>query len=98
MIADISGYTRFMNVHRLSLSHAQDVVAQLLDSVIGAAGGLFEVAKLEGDAVFLYAKIPAGKEPDLEPFTRRVRQIRESFLARRQRLSIYRLCNCDGCI
>jgi class 3 adenylate cyclase len=36
LIADIAGYTRFMKLHRWSLVHAQDIVAQLLEAVIDA--------------------------------------------------------------
>jgi hypothetical protein len=97
VIADIGGYTRFMNLHRTSLGHAQELVGKLLEAVIRAAKGQFEVAKLEGDAVFLYAKIPSGKEPDLEPFTHRVRMIRQRFLEAQQELNGNRICSCDGC-
>jgi hypothetical protein len=97
VIADIGGYTRFMNLHRTSLGHAQELVGKLLEAVIRASKGQFEVAKLEGDAVFLYARIPTGKEPDLEPFTQRVRLIRQKFLEVQQALNTNRLCTCDGC-
>ncbi len=40
IIADISGYTRFMRFRRMSLAHAQDMVARLLEAVIDAARGL----------------------------------------------------------
>ena len=49
LIADIGGYTRFMSVHRVNLAHAQDVVAQLLESVIDGAGRALGLAQLEGD-------------------------------------------------
>jgi hypothetical protein len=97
VIADIGGYTRFMNLHRTSLGHAQELVGKLLEAVIRASKGRFEVAKLEGDAVFLFARIPAWKEPDLEPFTERVRLIRQKFLEVQRSLNTNRLCTCDGC-
>ena len=34
VIADIGGYTRFMKLHRVSLAHAQTVIAMLLEAVI----------------------------------------------------------------
>lgn len=40
VIADIGGYTPFMRLHRMSLAHAQDVVARLLEAMIDAAPGL----------------------------------------------------------
>lgn len=98
LIADIGGYTRFMNLHRLSLAHAQEVVARLLSAVIAAAEGAFDVAKLEGDAVFLYARVPASREPDVVRFAHSVREIRQAFLSELQDMSINRVCTCDGCV
>ncbi|MBI4459764.1 MAG: DUF2652 domain-containing protein [Acidobacteria bacterium] len=56
LIADISGYTRFMKEHRLSLAHAQEIVARLLESIIDASKDDLALAKLEGDAVFSHSR------------------------------------------
>lgn len=99
LIADIGGYTKFMTVHRINLAHAQDVVARLLEAVIDAAGGKLELAKLEGDAAFFWAKLPDAPAPgELDAFGRRVLDIRRAFLARRADLDVNRLCTCDGCV
>ena len=37
LIADICGYTRFMKFHRSSLAHAQEIIAQLLETIIHTA-------------------------------------------------------------
>ena len=97
LIADIGGYTRFMKVHRVNLSHAQYVVAQLLEAVIDAAEPRFKLAKLEGDAAFFYALVKKG-EPDLASLAEQVAAIRRDFLRRRHELEIDRLCSCDGCV
>src|ERR1700751_4411331 len=55
LIADISGYTKFLRLHRLSTSHAQMVITELLESVIDAAMSPLKVCEVEGDAVFFYA-------------------------------------------
>ena len=96
LIADIGGYTRFMSVHRVNLTHAQTVVAQLLEAILDAAGP-FKLAKLEGDAAFLYAKVPDG-EADLSSVSQQVARIRRAFLERRHSLEIDRLCSCDACV
>lgn len=98
LIADIGGYTRFMRVHRINLSHAQYVVAQLLEAVIDAASPAFKLAKLEGDAAFFYALGADGGEPDLASLGERVAQIRQAFVTRRREIEIDRVCNCDGCV
>src|SRR5690349_9778245 len=98
LIADIGGYTRFMKVHRINLSHAQYVVAQLLEAVIDAAEPRFKLAKLEGDAAFFYALVGKGADPDLASLGERVAEIRRAFVTRRRELEIDRLCSCDGCV
>ena len=40
LIADIAGYTRFMEFHRTDLAHAQDIVARLLEAMIDASSAL----------------------------------------------------------
>jgi hypothetical protein len=54
MIADISGYTRFVTSNSGALVHAQIVITELLRAVMREARLPFQVAKLEGDAVFFY--------------------------------------------
>lgn len=99
LIADIGGYTKFMTVHRVNLAHAQEVVAQLLEAVIDAAGRKLELAKLEGDAAFFWARLPdPPKEGELEALGQRVLEVRQAFLARRADLDVNRLCTCDGCV
>lgn len=95
LIADIGGYTRFMTVHRINLSHAQYVVAQLLEAVIDAAGSRLKLSKLEGDAAFFYGDL--DKDGDATEYASLVSDIRRAFVARRNELTVDRLCNCDGC-
>ncbi len=54
MIADISGYTRFMVSNARSLTHSQTIIAELIQTIIEQVEVPLEIAKLEGDAVFLY--------------------------------------------
>ncbi len=98
VIADIGGYTRFMRVHRINLAHAQYIVAQLLEALIDAGEPHLQLAKLEGDAAFFYAKLPdRPKEDELASFSGRVAQLRRGFLARRMEIESNRMCTCDGC-
>jgi hypothetical protein len=52
LIADISGYTSFLA--GAELDHAQDVLADLVGTVVGSLRPTFRLAKLEGDAAFVY--------------------------------------------
>ncbi len=53
VIADISGYTGFLA--GAELDHAQDILADLMATVVAAFRPTFKLAKLEGDAAFVYA-------------------------------------------
>ena len=52
-IADISGYTSFLA--GVELDHAQDITADLMDTVVKGLRPPFRLAKFEGDAAFVYA-------------------------------------------
>jgi hypothetical protein len=53
VIADISGYTKFLAV--AELEHAQDIIADFMGTMVESLRPLFRLAKFEGDAAFLYA-------------------------------------------
>jgi hypothetical protein len=57
LIADISGYTSYLA--GVELDHAQDIMADLVGTIVTALRPTFRLAKLEGDAAFTYA--PADK-------------------------------------
>jgi hypothetical protein len=92
LIADIGGYTNYMQWNRLHLAHAQLTVASLLESVIDAGKGL-KLAKLEGDAAFFWA--PGGNAKVL--VCERLSDMRRSFLARRERMKKDIACECASC-
>jgi Protein of unknown function (DUF2652) len=92
LIADIGGYTRYMHWNRMHLAHAQLTVAALLESVIDAGKGL-KLAKLEGDAAFFWA--PGGNAKVL--VGDRLSRMRQSFLARRERIKKDSICDCASC-
>ena len=56
LIADISGYTRFLASSELE--HAQDSLRSLLNLIIEHTRAPLVISRLEGDAVISYA--PAG--------------------------------------
>jgi class 3 adenylate cyclase len=94
LIADIGGYTRFMKYHAASLIHAQEIVGQLLESVIAAATPALRLAKIEGDAAFFYA--PIGRKPP-DWLAARSDAIYGAFHARLADIAQNNLCPCDGC-
>lgn len=52
-IADISGYSSYLA--GVELDHAQDILADLMSTVVKAFRPSFKLSKLEGDAAFVYA-------------------------------------------
>lgn len=92
IIADIGGYTHYMQWNRTHLAHAQLTVAGLLESVIDAGRGL-KLAKLEGDAAFFWA--PDGDAKVL--VCDRLSRMREAFIARRERFKKDLACECASC-
>jgi hypothetical protein len=52
-IADISGYTGFLAA--VEPEHAQDIVADFMDTVVKGLRPPYRLAKFEGDAAFVYA-------------------------------------------
>jgi hypothetical protein len=59
MIADISGYTKYMLSNQIDLVHAQVVINELISTIIKQVEIPLEISKLEGDAVFFFAERPS---------------------------------------
>ncbi|PIW98742.1 MAG: hypothetical protein COZ80_09015 [Ignavibacteria bacterium CG_4_8_14_3_um_filter_37_9] len=55
LIADISGYTNFMLANRKTISKSHKIIIELIKAIIEHIELPLEVAKIEGDAVFLFA-------------------------------------------
>src|ERR1700743_3665751 len=83
-IADISGYTHFLA--SVELDHAQDIIADFMDTVVKGLRPPFRLAKFEGDAAFVYAlaeKVDGSQLQDAIEgayfkFRRRLRDVRKA--------------------
>jgi len=92
VIADISGYTSFLA--GVELDHAQDIIADVMDTVLRCLRPPFRLAKFEGDAAFVYAvtdKVDGSLLQDaIESayfaFRKRLRNIKQSTS-----------CDCNAC-
>jgi uncharacterized protein YndB with AHSA1/START domain len=92
-IADITGYTRFLA--GAELDHAQDILADLTNTVVTSLRPTLRLAKLEGDAVFVYVITEAVDGPVLQD------TIESSYFAFRRRLRDIRQassCECNACV
>jgi class 3 adenylate cyclase len=61
LIADISGYTGYLA--DVELDHAQDILADLVGAVVSALRPDFRLAKLEGDAAFMFMSAKTADSP-----------------------------------
>jgi hypothetical protein len=58
ILADISGYTKFMLASQVALIHGQQVITALIEAILAEVAIPLEVKEVEGDAVFLYSVRP----------------------------------------
>jgi class 3 adenylate cyclase len=96
LIADIGGYTEYMQFHRTLLGHAEAATTRLLKRVVDAAGD-FDLIEIEGDAAFLSrAADPLDGEAMLAVITDAVVAMHRAFHVER-RLVELNLCPCESC-
>ena len=58
-----SDYTRYMTANAKTLAHSQTIITELVKAIIRQIELPLEVAKLEGDAVFLFCRKKNGLKP-----------------------------------
>lgn len=98
VIADIGGYTRFIKFHKTALLHAQEVVSQLLETIIDRASFPLTLNKLEGDAALLYAEMGDAETAAARDVAEQVTAFFSAFHAKSKELSGSRAnCPCDAC-
>jgi len=92
VIADISGYTSYLA--GAELDHAQDILADLMTTVVGALRPNFRLAKLEGDAAFAYM---LADRIDGSQLLDTVERIYFAFRRRLRDIAQATACECNAC-
>lgn len=92
-LADISGYTSYLA--GVELEHAQAILADLLETIIGSMKPVLTVAKLEGDAVFAYAL--EARLPRSEMLLDLVEATYAAFSRQRESAQRHATCTCAAC-
>lgn len=99
LVADVSGYTRYMLENRTAALHSQGIMTDLLEAVIRQVEIPLEVSKLEGDAVFMYAE--RREAADWETICRslgsRLTVFVDAFDAKLAELAATLVCPCAAC-
>jgi uncharacterized protein YndB with AHSA1/START domain len=93
LIADISGYTSYLA--GVELDHAQDILADLMGTVVTSLRPTFRLAKLEGDAAFTFA--PADKV-DGSLLLDTIERCYFGFRRRRRDVRQATSCECNACV
>ncbi|UCH49885.1 MAG: DUF2652 domain-containing protein [Betaproteobacteria bacterium] len=60
VLADISGYTKFMVENQMSAVHGQQCITYLIETLIREIDLPLRLQEIEGDALFLYAEDPGS--------------------------------------
>jgi hypothetical protein len=93
LIADISGYTGYLA--DVELEHAQDILADLIGAVVSALRPNFRLAKLEGDAAFMYM---TAEKIDGSMLLDTIERCYFGFRRRRRDVRQATSCPCNACI
>lgn len=100
IIADIGGYTRYMTANAKTLAHSQVIITELIQAIVREIALPLEIAKLEGDAVFLFCR----KSPEALQWMAMRAEISRSLLdffrlfqKRLNELSQSNHCTCHAC-
>ena len=92
LIADISGYTAYLS--SVELDHAQDILADLIGTVVGSLQPNFRLAKLEGDAAFTFQP---GERVDGSMLLDTIERCYFEFRRRRRDVRQASSCDCGAC-
>ena len=93
VIADISGYTSFLT--STEIEHAQDIIADFMETVVKALRPPFRLAKFEGDAAFVYA---VAEKVDGSLLQDTIEQAYFKFRRRLRDVKQASACECKACI
>lgn len=92
LLPDISGFTRFLK--STEISHSRHIIEELITILVQKTKGSFQIAEVEGDALFLYqdtSKLSASVLYDV---------VKKTYIAFHEHLVNYdhlRICNCGAC-
>lgn len=92
LIADISGYTGYLA--DVELDHAQDILADLIGTVVSVLRPAYRLAKLEGDAAFTFA---IGASIDGSMLLDTIERCYFGFRRRRRDVRQATSCECNAC-
>jgi Protein of unknown function (DUF2652)/Polyketide cyclase / dehydrase and lipid transport len=93
LLTDISGYTGYLA--GVELDHAQDILADLMGTIVNALRPGFRLAKLEGDAAFMFA---ITEKLDGSLLLDTIERCYFGFRRRRRDVRQATSCDCNACV
>ena len=96
VLADISGYTKFMRANATTLRHANYIISELLAAVIRQTRPPMRADKLEGDAALFVAPLTATGDTD-QVVRRSIAGFFNAFDRRLAELMAENTCPCESC-
>ncbi|HEX4044036.1 MAG TPA: DUF2652 domain-containing protein [Gammaproteobacteria bacterium] len=102
VIADISGYTQFIQQYKKSLLHAEMLISELINAIIHTSKKPLTVNKLEGDAVLFVSQMDSKETTVTVDLSKNIVNQAETFFKafkhKQNQLIASNLCDCDACI
>src|SRR5919107_2288578 len=96
LMADIGGYTEYMQFHRSMLGHAEAATSRMLEKVVKAARD-FDLIEIEGDAAFLSREVDGLDGPAaLATVTQAAVAMHRAFHEQRRLIEL-NMCPCGSC-
>lgn len=97
ILVDISGYTRFIRLHKISLLHAEKIVDLLMESILEQVKQPVIAHEILGDAISLYA-VDESKSGQADEIYTQLENYFDAFRVREARLiSECNICACEAC-
>lgn len=101
VLADISGYTRFMTSNQKSLAHSQIIISELINTLLKEVDLPLNLIKLEGDAIFLYAAKTGSKaewSDNRHKISEKLLSFFKVFSHKVIELTKHSICMCGACV
>lgn len=97
VLVDISGYTKFVKLHKISLIHAELIISELLETIMKESKYPLTAHEMEGDSITFYAE--AKNEAEMvKDICKQVQMFFEAFRKKESELiSGCSVCDCEAC-
>jgi len=100
IIADISGYTRFIVSNEKALAHSQIIIRDLISTLIEEIKLPLNLIRIEGDAIFLYA-LKDNPKQDWNRVSKNlvlnIMKFFQSFANKLAEFTVHKICICNAC-